>query len=69
MVMKYRKNWYPDIDPERDNYNMHILDATNEIFKDVIKICLEQIFFLKFHNPDFTLAHLRPRPKAIQRMG
>jgi len=32
MVMKYRKNWYPDFDPERDNYNMHILDATNDFF-------------------------------------
>ncbi len=32
MVMKYRKNWYPDFDPERDNYNMHILDATNDFY-------------------------------------
>lgn len=45
---------------------MHILDATNDFFsKDVNKICLDQIFLFKFHNPDFTLPHLRPTPKAI----
>lgn len=32
MVMKYRKNCCPGFDPKRNNYNMQILDATNDFY-------------------------------------